>query len=431
MSLSRRALFCAGCIIILAIMGIWSGEPLTRLWRWPGALLLIVIAIERLRLSKQYTCTRQLSSSIPLGQQSQYQLIFTNHGKYKLYIESQPDHPETLVGERPLMRWNLAAGATQSQQLTITPVNLGNTTLGNLYIRVLGRYGLVWWSHRIDYKVTVKIEAATMQHNLAVVGRSGSGNRRPRFKPGSGFELLAMRDYRQGDPLRAIDWKATAKRQKPIVRIFDREQRLELAILIDCGRAGRINCGLLDRLHHFVNVASRLTEFAVHNDDRVACIAYADSIINIAPMTSGIAAIKKTRALLDDLAARSTEADPLGVALEVKRLLKRRGLVVFLTEIDQLEASTQLIEAVHLLSVKHQVMVASIEDEAIIELTQKPAQHWLDPYQNFAALEYTRGREIIRNKLQRQGVSVVTAPAQQIDQSILQNYQQLRERAAG
>lgn len=428
MSLSRRTLFLAGLVIALAIAGIWSGPPLQGIWRWPGALLLMMIAWERFSLSNNYLVSREIVVSIALGQESDYQLIISNLGKHRLVLDSQVDYPVELTGDHALLRWTVPAAQSKTKKITITPVALGTISLGKLYLRVLGSYGLVWWTQNHTGDVSVKIEPALLEQTQILPGQVRSGGRQTRYKPGSGFDLLAIRDYHYGDSPRNIDWKATARRNKLMARLFSQEQRLEIAILVDCGRGSRIQCGSLDRLHHYVNIAARLADFAVRHDDRVACMAYVDEIIKSAPMAGGMAALKRTRNLLAGLSPVLEESNPLNVALELQRFLKRRSLVIILTEVEQAEAATQLIQAVHLLAVKHHVLVASIEDQAIADLPLQPVEKWLSPYQNFAALEYSRGRELTRKKLQRSGVSVVTATAEKLDYEVLQYYRILRER---
>ena len=300
--------------------------------------------------------------------------------------------------------------------------------LGNLYIRKLGHFGLVWWSYCIDDKLSVKVEPLSLADNQQVLGKAGSGARKAYFNPGSGFELLSLRSYQHGDNLRTIDWKATAKRAKPMVRVFNQEQQLELAILLDCGRVSRIQCGLLDRLHHYINITARLCEFANSHHDKIACMAYAEQIIKVAPLGHGVVAVKRVRELLSSLTSRREEANPLSAALQLKQLLKHRGLVIILTEIEPPEASAQLLKAVQLLSVKHHVLVAAIDDPVIAEQATQPVKNWMDPYQMFAAQEYLRERMLTRNKLLRLGVDVVQASAESIDKKILQYYMKLRQR---
>lgn len=430
MSLSHRTLLLAGTLILLAIAGIWAGGALADAWRWPTSLLLLSMAWERYRLPRDYRILRTIEPTVKLGRPAICRLSIENKEPRALLMDYQPDYPSILRGDSEIRRLRLHTSEKFSGVMTITPVKLGKTNLGPIYIRVLGRYGLIWWNRRIEDRVTVTVEPDSLDRSILARGQVDNGTRKALSKPGAGYELLALREHRHGDPVHAIDWKATAKRHQPMVRVFNREQRLETAILIDCGRGGDIQYQLLDRLHHYINIAARLSEYAVANGDQVACIAYANRILDRVAMGGGTAALQRIRKMLLGLSPLRQESNPLALALELTHRLRHRSLIIFLTEMEHAEASGQLLQAVHLLSGKHQVLVASIEDDGIRSILKQPSDHWLSPYRNFAAREYLHSRELTRSKLLRSGVSVVSASPKLIDQEVLRLYGRLRENFA-
>ncbi len=428
MSLSGRALILVSLIILLAIAGIWSGQPLQGIWRWPAIILLLFIVWERVQSDNLFSIKRLITPRLFLGVPGHYQQTVINHARYTLRLDSQTDFPEALATDRSIQSWIVPAGESLEKTSSVIPVVLGKAALGKIYVRVLGRFGLVWWRYDVEESEPFKIEPAMLKHNINVSGQTRSGGRNTRYRAGSGFELLNLREYQYGDPLHGIDWKASARRQKTVVKVFSKQQRLEIAILLDCGRASYIKCGLMDRLHHYANITSRLAEFAVQNEDQVACIAYADKTIAHVPMSGGVSAVQKTRQLLTGLDSMPEESNPLSVALGLKRYLKHRSLVIFLTDMEQPEAATQLIQSVQLLRGKHHIVVASVDDPEINKLLEQTDQGWFAPYQNFAALEYHRGRELSRNKLRQSGVEVLTALPENLDAEVMNYYQRIRER---
>ncbi len=430
MSLSLRMLWLSGAVIALAVAGLWSGEPLAGCWRWPAALLLLTAAWERYRLPAAVGFVRTVEPTIPLGQQARYRLLIANESGQPITVDYQPHYPPSLTGDADIRRRFLAAGETAEDDLHIIGLKLGPSELGPLYVRMLGGYGLLWWNRRIDDRVALLVEPDRLDRSCLAHGLSAAGKRKTQQQSVSGYDLLNLRDYRYGDSMHGVDWKATARRRQPMVRVFQREQRLETAILVDCGRGANIQYQLLDRLHHFVNVAARLSEYAVANGDQVACIAYAAGVVARSPMAGGAAALQAVRSVLSELTPRFEESNPLALALELSKRLRHRSLVVFLTEMEHWESSGQLRQAVHLLCAKHHVLVASLEDDDIRLVLKQSAKHWLTPYRHFAALEFLRGRELTRRELSRAGVSVVAAPARQIDDELLRQYRRLRERSA-
>lgn len=427
MSISRLTLLLFGSIILLAIVGIWTAEPLQGLWRWPAALLIALIAWERVRLTNNIALHREIPTTLALGEAIDYTFHICNRTAASLQLETQCDYPDAIVGDNALQRWKLSGNESQCRQFSITPTRLGAASLGKLYVKQLGAFGLCWWTRRIDDEIALRVEPARLKNLVAVSGMQASGGRSGAQPHSSGVEFLDLSEYRHGDSLRSIDWKATARRRKPMVRRFEREHLLEIALLIDCGLSSRVYCEQMDRLHHYINIAAKLAEFAGYQGDRVACLAYAQQTIAKTPMSGGIQAVRAIRQLLSQISVVNENANALNAALEVKQVLKRRGLVVFLTELEQPEAASQLVQAGKLLSAKHQVLVATLDEPAIERGLKQNARYWQDPYRQFAIIEYLRGRELTRKHLQSVGVKVSGATAQNLDKQVLSYYRDKRD----
>jgi uncharacterized protein (DUF58 family) len=244
------------------------------------------------------------------------------------------------------------------------------------------------------------------------------------------MEFLLHRAYQQGDPLQIVDWKATARSDDVMVRVMTREQRMELMVLLDCGRTSQLQLGVLNQLHHNINVVARLVELAVNQGDHIACMTYADKPLAMMPLSSGIHGLRQSRAILKHARSVGDESNLLAAALQARRLLGHRALVVVLTDLSAGDDVSQFSQAVRLLSAKHLVVLASIDDKAIEAMSWKRACHWLDPYRNFAAAEHCRQRKLAKLKLKQDGALVITAAADELDARVMAYYTELRQRIA-
>ncbi len=427
MSITPLTLLIIGLTILLAIIGIWLGAPLAGLWRLPTACLLVLIAVERIRLTANFTLLRQLPAILGLGDNVHYPLTIVNQTDAQLTLESQTDYPDNIDGDNGLQRWSIKANASQTREFTIIATQLGAASLGKLCLKQRGAFSLCWWTRVIDDGINFTVEPLRLENRTAAPGYEHVGNRQQRFHHNTGFELLDLRDYQAGDSLRSIDWKASARRGKQVIRRFEREHHLEIVILIDCGIGSRIHCQGLNRLHHYINASAKLTELAARQGDKIACIAYAQKTVGSVPMLSGISAVKKIRQFLCGLSASNETANPLNAALDVKKYLKHRALIIFLTEIEQPEAAAQLIKAGQLLGAKHKVLIGTLDDPEVAKVLTQPAVQWLDPYRHFAAFEHQRGQDMSCMQLQRKGIAITKGTVKNLGQQVLAYYQANRD----
>ncbi len=424
--LSFTSYFLILAIFLFAVSGQWIDDIDQHLWRYPMALFILMIIVEW-KINKQRT--PELTIKCPerprLGQAFHAEISIRNPLNTRLLIQSRQSLPEALTGGFTIMYWNLPAQQSQSQTLTLNTQALGNVSWKPTYIRVKGMFGLVWWERKLLYNKQLEIIPDFLDHKERIHGTDRTGQRQSRLS-GSGFELLSIRDYRHGDPMRSIDWKASAKNRKHMVRVMTQEQSLDMLILLDIGRYSSYQAGSLSRLHHVVNIAARLSEKAILNGDSVGMITFADKVYTkLKPnnTTSNLTRIRKT---LIDLQAVMHEPNLLLACYEGLKLLSQRSLIVILTDLERKDNDGQLIKSVNLLGKKHLAIVASIINEELIHRKNKPAHEWLDPYHGLAAREMLKSIQDNRVHLQRNGVQTVATIPSQLDDRVLKSYELAR-----
>ena len=429
MSLTRRTLFIALFITLLAIAGQWSAADIQSLWRYPAALLLFGLLLEGLRARTTPPAIRRtLDEQLALGEPHPLHVGIHNHSSRPLTIRTQARYPETLHGDEALDSWVIPAGELSRRTTLVTPLSPGHTRIGTLYTRILGHMGLAWWSRKVESTTQSRVVPRALSHNEQAAGQLLSGERYTPQQFCSGDNLLALRDYRAGDPIKSIDWKATARRGQPIVRVFAREQSLDLMLVIDAGRSSRLQAGHLTRLDHYLNIAARLAQLACSHGDQVGLLGFSSEHLVRVPPGHGARALQQVRTGLTTLKSQQDDFNPIAAALEIQKLLWQRSLVVFLCEMEQREAAEQLTKACTLLAPKHLAIVASLVDTDIQNLQERECTDWLDPYRRYAAQEFTRSQQSTALHLQRLGTQVVLGTEDELDQRVMRRYQYLRNR---
>ena len=256
-----------------------------------------------------------------------------------------------------------------------------------------------------------------------------SAGETPRRLPGTGVELLQLRDYVGGDALSRIDWKATARRGTLISREYSEAQHLEILLVIDAGRGSRVRAGALDRLGLYANVAARLAEHAVSIEDRVGLLVYADRTLSASMPERGLRAVARLRHQLETLESDRGESDPVAAAIHVRRLLRHRGLVVWLTDLAEPERNDLLMRALKALVPRHQPIVAAPHAAEIARLAAGPARgvarsrHQRSRRANIISARNCRWRSCGSG-----GIVVLDEADNKLDRAVLDSYLRLRSR---
>jgi uncharacterized protein (DUF58 family) len=431
MSLRQNALLLVLLTAVLAMVGDWGADhALAGLWRLPAAFLLLGLAYESWMVSKSgLSFELELPERLFLGRSCAIRFVFRQNLGRPLDIELAPSAPDSFELDGEVTPLRIPPGALAGMERRGSPGRLGVHSWPSLRTRMAGPLGLAWWPKELGCGRQVRVLPDLFCGENEVKGLAASGAKAGP-QGGAGAEVMRLRDYRAGDPPRVLDWKATARAGRLISRDFAQDQRVQIVIAVDAGRASALRAGSLDRFGHYVNVAARLAQHAVVRDDLVGLVVYADRPLAALAPARGTQAVVRLRAVLAAARVERTESNPLFAATRVRSLVRHRSLIVMLTDVDDAAAASQLVQAVGLLSPKHLTFVAGLSSAAVEAMSQAPATHWLDPYRALAAQEYRIGLERKVRALNALGAPAVVARPEQLERAVFAAYENLRRRRA-
>ena len=426
MHLTVRSYAVLCVIALLGIAAQWGAWWLADLWRGLAASLVLLLVYEALHTRRQpLRCTRELSARLPLGQLAQLALRLHNPTAQALAVQLVQPLPATLRGARNILHYGLIAHADDSRAIQVIPTALGSVQWQDVHARVRGMLGLAWWERRM----TVPGEHTVVPDSLTTAERhrasSGSGEIAG-ARRGHGFELLGLRPYVPGDPLRALDWKASARSHQSWVRIFAQDERLELLLMLDTSRLSALPAGDLTRLARYVNVAARLAEYALRHGNAVGLLSFSDEVHEQLRPSSAASHLPSLRAALARARPRAVEASLLQAALKARHMLGQRALVVIFTDLDVEDRGGQWLEGISLLRARHLPLLASVRDEALEQQRQRQARAWRDPYDVLAAIEIEQASLTNQARARRLGARVICARAAELDRAVLAGYDNVR-----
>lgn len=241
---------------------------------------------------------------------------------------------------------------------------------------------------------------------------------------GEGQDFLQLREYRRGDSIKHIDWKATARHQKMITREFQDERDQQIVFLLDCGRRMRHSENGQEHLDQSLNAMLLLAYVATHHGDAVGFLSFAGHKKWCAPK-KGAHTVPYLLENSYDLTSTTDASDYLTVARELMSLQKKRAMVVVMTNTRD-EDHEDLKQALNMLSKKHLVVLADLL-EAPVEKKKADAINTFDEalmYQS--VLEYTQRRINTHRLLQHQGTVCINTTAKKLPINLVNNYFNLK-----
>jgi uncharacterized protein (DUF58 family) len=243
---------------------------------------------------------------------------------------------------------------------------------------------------------------------------------------GGGTEFDSLRDYTVDDEVRRIDWAATARSQRAIVRTYRAERNQQILVLLDCGRVMAGQVGGIPRIEWAMDAAMALTAVATRLGDRCGLITFDRDVRSVVPAAHGRSQLGRVTDALYDLEPQLVESDYLGAFAATVARFRRRALLVLVTELAEEAMTETLIPALPLLLAHHLVVVASVSDPDVARWAATSPPDADGAYRTAAAVAASGRRARAAALLHALGAIVVDAEPDALAMRLVDAYLQLK-----
>ena len=383
--------------------------------------------------ARGFEARRSMPEPFSLGEHEEVRLIVTNPSAAGL-VGRLADHAPSELEPRPRELGGVfdSRGSLTLAYTTSSP-RRGAYRFGAVDLQVSRRDGWLRRQVRIPLPhevavfpniVAIKRVQLTLRRGL----RALVGQRRAR-PPGASTAFAGLRDYVRGDDVRRISWTATARRDRPVMVEVEAERGQQVMIALDCGRLMTAPAADLVKLDHAVNAALMLAWVAQAHGDRVGLMTFDDRVTNFIKPERGSAQLHLLTEALYAIKASYVEPD-FGHALTHLALrLGRRSMVVILTDVQDPNASRELVAHCLRLAARHLVLVVAMSDPEVLAARDAPVTTSARAYQWAAAEEFVASRRESFEVLRRGGVLGLDVVAGSLSPALVERYLELKERA--
>lgn len=426
---SHRLLILLAILLALAVAAaIW---PVAAPIWWAGAALLGVAAVMDaavVALPPALTAQRRAPGSLPVGVWQCVDLRIANGGRLARRLLLYDHHPDTCDARGLPCVVRIARGQWAELHYELCPLERGEHRFGRLEARLSSPLGL--WERRLylgqesvtriypNFAALTKYALFATDHRLSQIGVL------QRRRRGEGVEFHQLREYREGDAQRQIDWKATARAGKLISREYQDERDQQVVFLIDCSRRLAARDGDLSHFDHVLNAALLLAYVSLRQGDSVGLLTMGGHNRFMAPRKSA-ASVNLMLNLLYDLQPTLMTSDYYAAALELMRRIRKRALVVILSNLRDEDEDT-LSPALRLLSRRHLVLFASLRESILARALSARVDSFERALTHAAAADYLKQRALAFGRLERSGALALDVEPPQLPVALVNRYLEVK-----
>jgi uncharacterized protein (DUF58 family) len=418
--------------------------PLSLGWGRPGWLwaafgydvLLLLLAFadaQTSRLPAGLNISRVFGGRFAVGAETEVSIKVLNHTQRAVSLNIKDEYPPEmhLTGLREA-RVRVEAQMTAALIYGLTPPKRGRFQFGQIAVRYLSRWGLAWVQAAVGESVTVKVYPNMRRARAAELKALGarslvSAHRKSSWR-GEGREFESLRDYVRGDELRHVSWTATARRGKLVTRQYQIERDQTILIAIDAGRLMTARIERETKLDLAVHAALSLMSAAARGGDNAGLVVFGRSIKAYLPPKRGGDHLDATLEALHAVEPEMIEPSYARAFEFIAANVKRRALVVVLTDLVDEEGSRDLLTSLKLLRPRHLPLVVTIGDRDLKGVVREEPENVRELFTQSVAEEIITQRETALRLVEAQGGLALDVTAAALAPALLETYLRVKER---
>lgn len=478
--LTARAMWLIVAGTLLALPAFWHPGAVWFMAAWDSLIVSLVLwEAWRLPRPRQLTVTRVFLDAPQLGVATRIELAMRSESENVLLVRVTDDLHPALVGVPETHTVEVFPREPAKVELTVWPRERGDFALGLVYLRWRGAMGLAerWGAAAVEAEASSGPEASATRpgasgaaagpqrvrvypaHEQArsdnefflMRARQVERQRRQQRLRGGGREFESLREYQPGDELRSISWTATARRGKVVTRQFMAERSQQVWAVLDAGRLSRTAFELrrndrrqfigeteaerdeahrltVTQLDQATTATTMLAQVVGQSGDKFGMMSYGRTIQQILPPGQGPNHLRLLIDLLSATKSDPAESDALLAVARLKQLQRRRGLMVWITELADTAGRPELVTAAAELARRHLVVLVLLKHPELSALADDLPADRAAMFHAAAATEMEERRRETISQLERQGVLIVEASAEEIGVRAVSEYLEVKAR---
>jgi len=420
-------------IVLVALLVVWGlggvaaslWSPAVLPWNVFGTALLLLSILDLVLLLRRPTpdVVRTMPEAWPIGIARPVSLQIEG-GPQVQHLEVHDLHPPGWRVDGLPRRVRLTPDTVSRIDYMLQPDMRGAAAFDGVQLRL--RSPLALWRQRREAGTRQQVRVFP---NFAPLTRFAllSADRASRLvgahikrRRGEGTDFHQMREYRVGDSLRQIDWKASSRARKLISREYQDEKNQQLVVVLDTGRRMLAQDGALSHFDHALDAALVVSYLALRQGDAVGLFATGGESRWMAPQR-GMGAVDTLLRVSHDLQPQPVATDYLAAATELSLRQRRRGLLMLVTNLRD-EDIEDVLSAVRMLQKRHLVVVASLRERALDEVLSAEVHDHDDAVRAGATARYLAQRKAAHDALRNHRITVLDVTGEELPSALVERY---------
>ncbi len=374
--------------------------------------------------------TRERPAHLSVGIDNEVALVVENTGNRTLRLVVRDEPPASFKADPIEQRVRVPPRARARLTYRLLPTERGNFSFGNVYLRCLAPLGLACVQRTVAAAEPVQVYPNLLEvrryEALVRATLVRAGGYRSKRLPGAGREFSHYRDYNPDDDFKAVSWKATARRGKPITAVHESEHSQDIIFALDVGRMMAARVGTLSKLDHAINAVLMLTHVSQTFQDNLGLLVFSHAVHLYLPPAKGKA---QHAHFLQALYSVKPELSYVNYGEAFQYLIGRhpkRALTMVFTDLLDTVVSAEYRDAARLLRRFHLPLTCAVADVPLRELAATTPREPGQTYDVLVARDLLQARAELLGGLEREGIMTLDTVPERLTIDAVNRYLALK-----
>jgi len=430
---SRFFIFLSILVLFFALSFVWEWLFFTTQVLLAGLFLALFVDILLLFGQKQdIRAKRSTGEKLSNGDMNPIYLFIQNRYSFPITLKIIDEAPIQFQMRDIYFKVEIDKNREKTVHYFLRPVRRGEYEFGALNIYVSTFLSLASKRYRFAQKEVVPVYPSFLQMRkyelLAISNRLSEEGVKKIRRIGHNREFEQVKEYVQGDDVRTINWKATARKNQLMVNHYQDEKSQQVYNIIDKGRVMKMPFEEMTLLDYAINASLVLSNIAMLKDDKAGLITFDHKIGAILPAQKGRSQMQNILETLYNIETNFTESYYAPLFISIKRKIKQRSLIVLYTNFETISGMERQLPFLKSIAKQHVLVVIFFENTELRELLETPAQNTEEIYLKTVAEKFAYEKRLIVKALRQAGIYAVLTKPQNLTVDTINQYLNLKAR---
>jgi len=395
-------------------------------------LLLLLDFFLLYRFKKGIIAKRKVADKLSNADENSIELYFKNNFPFKIHIIVIDEIPFQFQKRDFLEKSILEKEEEKTIKYNITPFSRGEYHFGDLNVYVSTPLKIIAKRFLFDNNRMTAVYPSYMQMKkyefLAMSNRLSEFGMKKIRKIGHTMEFEQIKTYVNGDDVRTINWKSTAKKGAIMVNQYQDEKSQPIYSLIDIGRVMKMPFEELKLLDYAINSTLAFSNIALRKNDKVGMLTFSRKVENVV-----VASNKKTNlAVLNEVLYKiNTDYSDSDYGLlygMIKRKVTQRSLLILYTNFEHISGLERQIPYLKLIAKQHVLLTVFFENTELEELISEDAENLETIYEKTIAQKFFYEKKLIVKELEKHGVYAILTKPKNLSVNVINKYLEFKSK---